>query len=258
MNAAGGSFGKRLPRLEDGPLLRGRARFVDDLKPEGHLHVAFLRSPLASARIESLDTAAARVAPGVVAVFTGHDLQGTCDPMRVHLTTPGAIAPDRPIIATGRARFVGEILAAVVAGSRYEAEDAVERIEAQLDPLPAVVTFEDAMSEGAPLVHESVPGNRYFAGHRSMGDVQKAFDGADFVVEGEVIHPRVSAAPMEGRGVVARPDGSGVVVAWSSTQAPHLVADAIAESLHLDEDKVRVVVPDVGGGFGSKAHVYVE
>ncbi len=258
MNAAGGSFGKSLPRLEDGPLLRGRARFIDDLKPDGHLHVAFLRSPLASARIDRVDAAAARRAPGVVAVFRGDDLQSSCDPMRVHLTTPGAIAPDRPIIAVGRVRFVGEILAAVVAGSRYEAEDAVELIEAELDPLPAVITFEDAMSEGAQLVHESVPENRYFSGHRSMGDVQKAFDGADVVVEGEVVHPRVSAAPMEGRGVVASPDGSGGVVAWSSTQAPHLVADAIAESLRLDESKVRVVVPDVGGGFGLKAHVYVE
>jgi carbon-monoxide dehydrogenase large subunit len=242
----------------DDPLLRGRARFVDDLKPEGHLHVAFLRSPLASARVNRVDLDSARQAPGVVAVFAGADLQGSCDPMRVHLTTPGALAPDRPIMATDRIRFVGEIVAAVVAASRYQAEDALELILADLDPLPAVVTFEDAMAGGAPLVHESVPKNLYFLGHRTFGDVEKAFAGADVVVEGEVVHPRVSAAPMEGRGVIAAPDGSGGVVTWSSTQAPHIVAEAIAESLHLDEKMVRVVAPDVGGGFGLKAHVYVE
>lgn len=258
MNFHGDQIGKRLPRLEDDPLLRGRARFVDDLKPEGHLHVAFLRSPLASARVNGVDLDSARQAPGVVAVFAGADLQGSCDPMRVHLTTPGALAPDRPIMATDRVRFVGEIMAAVVTASRYQAEDALELIQADLDPLPAVVTFEDALAAGAPLVHESVPKNLYFLGHRTFGDVEKAFAGADVVVEGEVVHPRVSAAPMEGRGVIAAPDGSGGVVTWSSTQAPHIVAEAIAESLHLDEKMVRVVAPDVGGGFGLKAHVYVE
>jgi carbon-monoxide dehydrogenase large subunit len=253
-----GPIGKSLPRLEDGPLLRGRARFIDDLKPEGHLHVAFLRSPLASARINSVDAAQARRAPGVIAVFTASELEGSCDPMRVHITTPGAIAPDRPIIALDRVRFVGEIVAAVAADSRYHAEDALELIQADLDPLKAVITFEDAMSDGAPLVHDSVPKNQYFLGHRTIGDVDKAFAQADVVVEGEVLHPRVSAAPIEGRGVVAMPDGSGGVVAWSSTQAPHLVAEAIAESLRLDERAVRVVAADVGGGFGLKAHVYSE
>ncbi len=258
MNIQVGPIGTSLLRLEDGPLLRGRARFIDDLKPEGHLHVAMLRSPLASARVNSVDTAVARRAPGVVAVFTGADLQGSCAPMRVHLSTPGALAPDRPIIAADRVRFVGEIVAAVVAGSRYQAEDALELIYADFDPLPAVITFEEAMAGGAPLVHESVPKNQYFLGHRTIGDVEKAFAEADLVVDGEVVHPRVSAAPMEGRGVIATPDGSGGVVVWSSTQAPHLVAEAIAESLQIDEKKVRVVASDVGGGFGLKAHVYVE
>src|ERR1700694_281954 len=105
-----GAVGQSLLRLEDGPLLRGTAQFIDDLKPEGHLHVAFLRSPLASARIESIDPDAARRAPGVVAVFTGSDLRGSCAAMRVHLTTPGAVAPVRPIIAEDRVRFVREIV----------------------------------------------------------------------------------------------------------------------------------------------------
>ncbi|MHB8587458.1 MAG: xanthine dehydrogenase family protein molybdopterin-binding subunit [Candidatus Dormibacteraceae bacterium] len=258
MNVAAGPIGRSLLRLEDDPLLRGLARFIDDLKPEGVLHVGLLRSPLASARINTVDVEAARQAPGVVAVFTGADLLGTCAPMRVHLTTPGAVAPDRPIIAVDRVRFVGEIVAAVVAGTRYQAEDALELIQTDFEPLPAVTTFEEAMAAGAPLVHESVPKNQYFLGHRTMGDVESAFAAADVVVKGEVSHPRVSAAPMEGRGVIATADGSDGVVAWSSTQVPHLVAEAIAESLDLSEARVRVVASDVGGGFGLKAHVYTE
>jgi aerobic carbon-monoxide dehydrogenase large subunit len=252
-----GPIGRPMLRLEDASLLRGAARFIDDLKPERPLHVAFLRSPLASARINSIGAERARRAPGVAAVFVAADLAGTCAPMRVHLTTQGAIAPDRPIIASDRARFVGEIIAAVVAESRYRAEDAVELLEPDLDPLPPVVTFDDAMAPDAPLIHENVAANRYFLGRRTMGDPAAAFAQADAVVEGEVLHPRVSAAPMEGRGVVAVPDGDGVVV-WSSTQAPHIVGEAIMESLGLPAAKVRVIASDVGGGFGLKAHVQVE
>ncbi len=258
VNGSPGAIGTSLPRLEDGALLRGGARFIDDLKPEGLLHVALLRSPLASARVKAVDAAGARHAPGVVAVFTAEDLKDSCADMHVHLTTPGALAPDWPIMATDRVRYVGEILAAVVAGSRYQAEDALELIEVELDPLPTVSTFEDAMAEGAPLLHDAIPKNQYHRGQRSWGDVAKAFAEADLVVEGEVTHPRVSGAPMEGRGVVATPDGSGGVVTWTSTQAPHIVGDAIAECVRLDADKVRVITPDVGGGFGLKAHVYVE
>ena len=253
-----GAIGTSMPRLEDAPLLRGAARFVDDVKPEGCLHVALLRSPLASARIRSLDASAARGSPGVVAVFTAADLDGSCEPMRVHLTTPGAVAPEWPVIATGRARYVGEVLAAVVAGSRYEAEDALDLIEADLEPLAVVSTFEEAMAEDAPLVHEALARNRYHFAHRTFGDLTRAFAEADVVVEGEITHPRVSGAPMEGRGVVVTPDGSGGVIAWTSTQAPHAVAEAIAECLSLPPAQVRVITSDVGGGFGLKAHVYVE
>ncbi|TMD18951.1 MAG: xanthine dehydrogenase family protein, partial [Chloroflexi bacterium] len=165
--------------------------------------------------------------------------------------TPGLISPDRPILAGDRVRFVGEAMAAVVARSRYEAEDAAELIVAELDPLPAVSTLDAAMAEGAPLVHDSVPGNRYITVHRAYGDLENVFAAADLVIEGEVVHPRVSAVPMEGRGVVATADG----VVYTSTQAPHLVADAIAESLG---SKVRVVASDVGGGFGQKIGVYTE
>ncbi|HEV2217310.1 MAG TPA: xanthine dehydrogenase family protein molybdopterin-binding subunit [Candidatus Dormibacteraeota bacterium] len=243
-----------MPRLEDEALLRGAARFADDIKPAGCLHVAFLRSPMASARIRSIDVGAAAHARGVTAVITAADLAGSCGPLRAHMTTRGLIAPDRPVIATDRVRFVGEIVAAVVAVDRYSAEDAVELITADLEALPAVSTLDDAMAEGASLVHDEMPGNRFVTVQRSYGDVEKAFASADDVVEGQVVHPRVSAAPMEGRGVVATPD----LTVHTSTQAPHLVADAIAESLSVDTAKVRVIASDVGGGFGAKVGVYPE
>src|SRR5467141_2276109 len=254
----GGPIGRSVKRLEDGRLLRGSGEFIDDLRPEGLVHVALLRSTIASGHIAVLDTSAARAAPGVLAVFTAADLEGTCRPLTVHLTTPGAVSPDRPILASDRVRFAGEMVAAVVADGRYAAGDGLDLIRLDIKPLPAVTTFEGATAAGAPLVHEAVLGNLYFAGRRRFGDVEKAFAGADMVIEGEVTHPRVSAAPIEGRGVVAAPDGTGGIIVWSSTQVPHLVADAIVEALTLEAGQVRVVAADVGGGFGIKAQVYPE
>ena len=241
-----GPIGRSLRRLEDPRLLRGEARFVDDLRPEGCRHVAFVRSPFASGAIRN-----------VRATFTAADLEGSCSPLAVHLTTPGVVSPPRPLMAENRVRFLGEIVGAVVAGDRYGAADAVDRSELDIEPLPAVVTFEDALAEGAPLVHDGVPGNLFFSGKRTYGDLDGAFGRADVLVEGEVVHPRVAAAPMETRGVVVAPDGDGVTI-WTSTQVPHLVADAVAECLGVARGKVRVVATDVGGGFGVKAQVYPE
>src|SRR5713226_2509236 len=128
-----GPIGKSVKRLEDGRLLRGRGQFIDDLKPEGHLHVSLLRSPIASGRVAGLDTSAARAAPGVLMVFTAAELEGTCSTLTVHVTTPGAVSPARPILASDRVRFTGEMLAAVVAGSRYQADDALELIRPDID-----------------------------------------------------------------------------------------------------------------------------
>ena len=258
MEGPSGPIGRSLLRLEDDSLLRGQASFVDDMKPEGHLHVAFLRSPLAHARIKNVDVSAARGASGVVAAFTAADLAGSCAPIRPHMTTPGLRTADQPVIASDRVRFAGEIVAAVVAASRYLAEDALELIEADLEPLPVAGSLEEAMAAGAPLVHDHIPGNRYIHAHRAFGHVESAFAQADLVVEGEVVHPRVCAAPIEGRGAVAAPVGSSGVVTWSSTQAPHLLAEAIAESLQLDAGRVRVAAPDIGGGFGLKVGIYPE
>ena len=250
-----GPIGRSMRRLEDPRLLRGEGRFVDDL--ESSLHVTFVRSPLASGRITLIDATAARQAPGVAGVFTGADLEGSCLPLAVHINTPGVVCPARPILASGRVRFAGELIGAVVADSRYRAADAAELVQIDIEPQPAVTTFEGALAATAPVVHEAVPENLYSAGHRVFGDPRSAFDGAETIVEGEVVHPRVSGTPMECRGVVARPEVSGVAV-WTSTQIPHLVADAVAECLQLDTSNVRVVATDVGGGFGVKAQVYPE
>src|SRR5689334_523490 len=144
--AEAGPIGKRLRRLEDPRLLRGEGRFADDLKLEGCRHVAFVRSPIASGRLIGIDTA------GVGTVFTAADLEGSCRALVVHLTTPGVTSPGRPILARDRVRFVGELIAAVVAPDRYAAADAVDLVQVEIDPLPAVVTRSDA-----PLVHDSVP-----------------------------------------------------------------------------------------------------
>jgi aerobic carbon-monoxide dehydrogenase large subunit len=240
-------IGQRLKRLEDPRLLRGEGRFVDDLSPEGCLFVSLVRSQLASGQITSVTGA----------TFAAPDLEGSCQPLTVHLTTPGAVSPPRPILAVDRVRFAGELVAAVVAKTRYAAADAAELVSVDIEPTPPVLTFEDALAPGAPLVHDQVPGNLNFLGKRSYGDPGAAFARADLVVEGEVVHPRVAAAPLEPRGVVAEPTSDGVVL-WTSTQVPHLVADAVAECLRLERDAVRVVAADAGGGFGAKAQVYPE
>jgi aerobic carbon-monoxide dehydrogenase large subunit len=244
--AEAGPIGKRLRRLEDPRLLRGEGRFADDIRPDGCRHVAFLRSPVASGRLIGIETA------GAGTVFTAADIDGSCRPLAVHLTTPGVLAPERPLLARDRVRFVGEMIAAVVAEDRYAAADALDLVQAEIEPLPAVVTRIDA-----PLVHDSVPDNVYFLGKRSYGDPAAAFARADAVIECQVKHPRVAAAPIECRGVVATPDGGGVTL-WTSTQVPHLIADAVAECLELHRPRVRVVATDVGGGFGGKAQVYPE
>ena len=246
--------GRSLRRVEDPRLLRGEAQFVDDLHPEGCLHVAFARSPVASGRLGGIEVSRS---PNVRAVITAADLDGSCLPLVAHINRPGAVSPPRPILAADRVRFVGELVAAVVADGRYEAADAVEAMHVDVEPTRPVLTLEDALARGAALVDEAVPGNLFYLGKRRFGDVDTAFKSADLVVECEVNHPRLSAAPMECRGVVAIPDGDGVRL-WTSTQVPHLVAAAIAECLDLPLSRVRVTATDVGGAFGIKAQVYPE
>ncbi len=251
-------IGDSTPRLEDGPLLRGAAAFIADLRTTETLHVAFLRSPIAHARITSVDLAQARAHEGVIAAFGGAEIHEECQQFTVHLTTPGAIAPARSLLAQDKLRYVGEPIAVAIARDRYLAEDAVELIEVDYEPLPVVADSASAVQPDAELVHEIAPGNVYFRLEKEFGDVDAAFAAAEVVIEESVTHPRVAPAPMECRGVVAVGTDEGGVKVWSSTQCPHLVAEAIAECCGLPEELVRVVTPDIGGGFGVKAHVYTE
>ncbi|MGZ4201944.1 MAG: xanthine dehydrogenase family protein molybdopterin-binding subunit [Thermoleophilaceae bacterium] len=245
-------IGERVPRVEDRPLLTGSAGFVDDLELDGMMHARFFRSPLAHARIESLDLEAARSAAGVVAVYSAADL--SLPPLHPPVENPEAFSPPRPLLAERVVRFVGEPLAVVVAESPYLAEDAAELIDARLEPLPVLVDPLEAAGAAPLHQHES---NVLFDSVLGAGDVDAAFERAAAVVERTFHSPRYSATPMEARGLVAAPDGAGLRV-WSSTQIPHRLASLLAEMFQLALEDVRVEAVDVGGGFGQKAHAYPE
>ena len=245
-------IGHPVPRVEDRPLLTGQACFVDDVRLPGTLHAAFLRSPLAHGVLLSVDAAGARDLAGVAAVLTGADLPLDVTPP---LTTPGARSPARPVLARERVRFAGEPVAVAVAESRYLAEDALEAVFADYDPLPAVATLDGAVGPDASAIHP--PGNVLYESELEAGEVDEAFAAAAVVVEATLRNPRVAAVPMEPRGVLAAPEGGGLTV-WSSTQAPHQLRTFLAQVLELDPASIRVVCPDLGGGFGQKAHCYPE
>ena len=237
------AVGRPLPRREDLPLLTGRGEFLDDVAARDALEVAFLRSPNAHARIVELDLDEARAVEGVVGVFGAGDL--VLPPLVSRCETPNAFSPPRPLLARDVVRFVGEPVAVAVAASRYAAEDALDLVGLDLDPL-----------ELSAPVHER-GGDVFHDARLESGDVDGAFSRATVVVERTFRHERVNAVPIEGRGVLARPADGGVEV-WSSTQAPHKLRLALSEVLSLDLAQIRVVTPDVGGGFGQKAHGYPE
>ncbi len=250
------ALGQPIRRPDDAALLRGRARFVDDIKPSGCLHVALLRSPLSHASIANIDVSAAGRAPGVHLVVTGKDARLGCQPIHTELAAD-VRCPDRNVLAVDKVRFVGEAYAAVVADSRCAAEDAAGLVDVDLEELPAVTSFEGAVATGAALVHESVPGNVYARRQMKAGDPDRALADAKLVVELNIVHPRIMGAPMECRGVLAIPEDGNLVV-HVSAQNPHGVQEAIVAFLGLPADSVKVVVPNVGGGFGLKGHVYPE
>ena len=251
----GPAVGRSVPRREDIPLLTGSGEFLDDLTVVGLVEAAFLRSSAAHGRILSIDVSAAVDLEGVVGVFTGADLD--LPPLVSLCELPNAFSPPRPLLATDVVRFVGEPIVVVVAVSRYVAEDALELIEIEIEPLAPLATVAEALAEDAVSLHPGRP-NLYFASRLESGaDVDAAFAGAAVIVERTFRHGRVSAAPIETRGVLAEPVGEGVCV-WSSTQAPHKLQLAICDVLSLDRSQVQVRCPDVGGGFGQKAHSYPE
>jgi len=246
--------GRSRPRIEDGPLLTGTAKFVADISLPGMCHMAFLRSPAPHARVVSADASAARRMAGVVGAFTAADIP--LPPLRAPIENDDAYSPPRPLLAEGTVRFVGEPIAVVLADSPYAAEDAAEAIELELDFLPPVVDPVAACDPGSPRLHVGAT-NVLYDSRFEAGDVDRAFADAAVVIERHFRNPRYSATPIEGRGVLAAPDGDSVTL-WSSTQAPHRLASVTAELLGLAGAAVRVVCPDIGGAFGQKAHAYPE
>jgi carbon-monoxide dehydrogenase large subunit len=254
-------MGSSVLRKEDPALLTGQADFTDDIRLPGMLHFALLRSPHAHARIRSIEVSAAEERPGVVAVFTGEDLAGDWGigiPTGWPVTEDIKI-PDHWPLARGEVNHAGDGIAVVVATDRYKAQDALEAIEVDYEVLPAVVDVEAALEEGSPLVHEELGTNKCYTWPLGTGDIDKAFDEADVVVSGRYVQQRLIPSAIEPRAVVVSPEpATGNVTVYSSTQVPHFVKDILALICGISDTKLRVVAPDVGGGFGGKLNVYAE
>lgn len=249
--------GARVRRREDPRLITGRATYVDDVRLPGTLHLAFLRSPYAHARIVRIDSSRARTAPGVVAVVTGAEVKDLAGPLPVASTQPGMRMVRRYPLAIDRVRHVGEPVAVVAATSREAARDALDLITVEYEPLPAVVEVEQALAPGAPRVHEEFPDNQAFVITHDGGDVERAFREADRVIALRLENQRVIPLPMEPRAVLAHRQGDLLTV-WLSTQIPHGARSYYAEIFGLPENQIRVIAPEVGGGFGAKADIYAE
>jgi aerobic carbon-monoxide dehydrogenase large subunit len=250
--------GKRIRRREDPRLITGTATYVEDIEMPGMHYAVIVRSPHAAARIRSIDTKAASDAPGVVSVFTGKDTKDV-GPVPCGASLPGLRVPHHHILATDRVYFVGHPVAVVVARDRYLARDAADLIEVDYDVLPAVADPEKALAKGAPAVHPEWPDNTAFTYHAEGGDVDKAFAEADMVVKQRITSQRLVPMAMETRGVVAEWRAADrQLTLYTSTQIPHLVRTLVAGMLGLEENRMRVITPEVGGGFGSKLNVYAE
>lgn len=253
------AVGASVRRTEDPRLLRGEAAFVDDIRVPGLLHMAILRSPHAHARVLSVDVSAARQLPGVVDAFSARDL-GAEPPAIPALFSLEEFhpAPQYPL-ATDRVRFVGEPVAVVVAESRAVAEDALELVEVDYEPLEAVVDASAAIQPGAPVLHDNAPDNVAARQVYETGDVDAAFAAADRVIRERLDMQRYTGIPLETRGVVATRDAvTGELTVWNSTQWPHTVRTLLAGMLGVPARAVRVISPDIGGGFGVKADFNAE
>jgi aerobic carbon-monoxide dehydrogenase large subunit len=257
-------FGQPMPRREDDHHLRGRGRFTDDIRAvdaAGALHVALLRSPHAHARIRSLSVDRAAKMPGVVTVVTGADFADTVAPLPANWVLPGMPVPVHRVLADGVVRFQGEAIAAVVATDAYSAADAADAIDVDYEPLPAVTDPGQAAQPGAPLVHPGLTedGNIVFRLPMYTGDYPAAQERADVVIRQRLRNQNLIPGALEPRSVLAEyDDGARTVTVHSSTQSPHIIKRMLAEVLSFPEERLRVVAPDVGGGFGSKLHLYPE
>jgi aerobic carbon-monoxide dehydrogenase large subunit len=249
-------IGRRRVRKEDTRLVTGQTNWTDNIRLPGMLHVAFLRSPHAHARINSVDLAGARGATGVIAAFSGADFAAEQGSLPCAWpVTEDIVLPDHPPMAVDEVRYVGEIVACVVARDRYAAADALEAIDVDYDPLPPVLDMRAALQEGSPTVHAA--GNKSFEWVFTGGDPEAAFRDAPVVLERTFRQQRLIPSAMEPRAVVCAGVGDEYTM-WSSTQIPHVLRVMLALVTGIPEHHLRVIAPDVGGGFGSKLQVTAE
>ncbi|HEY7678049.1 MAG TPA: xanthine dehydrogenase family protein molybdopterin-binding subunit [Candidatus Methylomirabilis sp.] len=253
-----GLFGQRIKRREDPRFLTGTGRYVADLQVPGTVHAAILRSPHAHARIVRVDVGEARRAPGVLFAGTARDLGPFARPLPQVVPHPALRSAMPMPLAVDRVRFAGEAVAVVVAGDRYQAEDALEHIRVEYEPLPAVANPAKALAPDAPVLHEALGDNLAARWSVRSADVDAALATADHVLRERFVIVRGTAAFLETRGLHAVPDATGKLTLWASCQTPHTVHEGLVPMLGLSPHQVRVVAPDVGGGFGPKGLPYPE
>jgi aerobic carbon-monoxide dehydrogenase large subunit len=256
---SGRHVGKVMRRKEDPRLITGRARYIDDISLPGTLWASLVRSPEAHAKIVSIDASAALARPGVHAVYTSEDMADLGGPLPMAWVPPGVEVanPEHWPLARGTVNHVGDPVAMVIGEDRYAVSDAAEDVLVEYDSLPVIVDPEKALQDGSALVHESLGSNKVHEWSLPGGDVEAGFADADVIVERRVVNHRIAGAPIEPRGVLAD-YRAGSLTLWTSTQVPHFVRLFMALLLGLSEDHVRVIAPEVGGGFGSKLQVYGE
>jgi aerobic carbon-monoxide dehydrogenase large subunit len=256
VDAPAPQIGQARLRKEDAKLITGQTNWTDNIKLSGMLHMAFVRSPYAHAKITRVDVSGALDQPGVVAAFSGADFAAEQGSMPCAWpVTPDIVIPPQPPFAMDEVRYVGEIVAVVVARDRYSAADAVASIDVDYEPLPPVLDMRAALDEGSPKVHEA--GNKCYEFLMTNGDLDAAFRDAPVVVDRTYRQQRLIASAMEPRSVVASAVGDEFTL-WSATQIPHIVRVMLALTLGIPEQNIRVIAPDVGGGFGSKLQFYRE
>jgi carbon-monoxide dehydrogenase large subunit len=259
MSFLGKYIGEKVKRTEDPRLIKGIGHFVDDIKLADTLHVAFLRSPYGHAKITSINTDAAKSSPGVVAVYTYADVDGKIGLVPCAAALPELKVPKYSVLANGKVIFVGQPVAVVVASDKYKARDAADLIEVDYDPLDVVTDIEAAAEATSFVIHEEFGTNIAFHHSAGTGDMDAAFAQADKIITQKVHHQRLAPVSMEPRGVLAQYfPGEEQMTLWSSTQIPHLLRTQVAIMIGMAENRLRVIAPEVGGGFGSKLNVYAE
>ncbi len=254
-------FGSGIRRREDPRLITGQATYTDDITLPGTVYAAILRSPHAHARIRSVDTAAAAEAPGVLAVYTGADLSGTLNPIPCAWIVPDSDVKQvpHPAIASDVVRYVGDAVAVVVAEDRYRAEDALELIEVEYETLGAVINPEAALQDGAPLLHDDAPNNQAFHWVATGGDPDAAFESAEVLIRDTIIQQKLIPNTIEPRAALASwLRATGELTLWTSSQNPHICRFVTCLVTGVPEHKIRVIAPEVGGGFGSKTPIYAD